>query len=471
MHSKRLRLRSARALLGAGAIIAGLVAGLVPAAAQPASGAQESVVEALEKPSSVLGAYGFRGSLTYKNYSFFQETPNDDRNFYNEGIVQLEWARRLAPWFSLKLVGEARADTAGYADGVRFEIPDTPRHRSWVALKEAVAEFRGGPFELSLGKQFYAWGTADVFNPTDNLNPRDYMDPIDSEKMAVYSLAARVSSNGLSLTFVVVPAFTPSRLPLGDSRWAPPVDTSNVVGILAPRDVPAVTFDNIEYAARLRWTIMGWDVSASYFEGYEYTPVLKLSQAVIPPGVVVPVATPVFTRMRVPGFDFSTTWRKFEFHGEGAFKLVQRDGRNDRFQFVAGLNYTFDEFGLRWLDRILVIAEYGKEWNIATHTNSPILSTSQLQQLGLALPNNAIRDSLAGRVAVKFTEDTELKLTTVLDFTSSFGAYTQVKLTHRIIDALVAEGGLDFFNGERGKSFWGQWRDNDRFFFTLKYFF
>jgi hypothetical protein len=173
----------------------------------------------------------------------------------------------------------------------------------------------------------------------------------------------------------------------------------------------------------------------------------------------------------VPGFDFSTTWRKFEFHGEGAFKLVQRDGRNDRFQFVAGLNYTFDDFGLRWLDRILVIAEYGKEWNIGTHANSPILSTSQMQQLGLSLPNNAIRDSLAGRVAVKFTEDTELKLTTVLDFTSSFGAYTQVKLTHRIIDALVAEGGLDFFNGERGKSFWGQWRDNDRFFFTLKYFF
>jgi hypothetical protein len=47
----------------------------------------------------------------------------------------------------------------------------------------------------------------------------------------------------------------------------------------------------------------------------------------------------------------------------------------------------------------------------------------------------------------------------------------QVKLTHRLFDALHAEGGVDLFSGERGKSFWGQWKDNDRFFFSLKYFF
>jgi hypothetical protein len=30
---------------------------------------------------------------------------------------------------------------------------------------------------------------------------------------------------------------------------------------------------------------------------------------------------------------------------------------------------------------------------------------------------------------------------------------------------------VDLFTGERGKSFWGQWKDNDRFFFALRYFF
>jgi hypothetical protein len=57
-------------------------------------------------------------------------------------------------------------------------------------VKEAVLTFRPQAVEISLGKQIFAWGTADAFNPTDNLNPWDAMDPIDNEKMGVYSSAA-----------------------------------------------------------------------------------------------------------------------------------------------------------------------------------------------------------------------------------------------------------------------------------------
>ena len=227
----------------------------------------------------------------------------------------------------------------------------------------------------------------------------------------------------------------------------------------------------MQYAARVKTTLAGVDLSASYFEGFESTPVIRISQLTLAPRVVVPRATPVFTRMRVLGLDMSTTWRKFEFHAESAFKFVVRDGRNDRFQVVAGLNYTWDELGLSWLERITVIGEYGKEVNLSTAEKSGILGTDELVRLGLALTNNAIRDGAAGRVVFRFTEDTELKLSAILDFTQSFSSYVQVKLTHRLFDALHAEGGVDLFSGERGKSFCGQWKDNDRFFFSLKYFF
>jgi hypothetical protein len=48
--------------------------------------------------------------------------------------------------------------------------------------------------------------------------------------------------------------------------------------------------------------------------------------------------------------------------------------------------------------------------------------------------------------------------------------YTQVKLTHKITDAAHVDAGLDFFAGPRD-SFYGVWKDNDRFFLMLKYYF
>jgi len=464
--------RAPRALLAAGLLAGGLLVAVLGAAA-PARAQSDAAPPPLEEaPATGLAAYGIRGTLTYRNYSYFRETPSDDRNFYNEGILLVEWAQRFAPWVSVKLAGEVRADTASYAEGVRFHVPDDDVHRSIVTLKEAVAHFRAGPVELSLGKQFYAWGTADAFNPTDNLNPRDYMEPVDSEKMAVYSVAARLNAGPTQVSFVVVPVFTPSRLPLVGSRWLPP-PTSGATGavLVDSRELPDQTFDNVQYGLRAKTTLKGWDFSASYFEGFESTPVIRASEVTLFPGVTVPRATPVFTRMRVLGLDFSTTWKKFEFHGEAAFKFVVRDGRHDRFQVIGGLNYTWDDFRLRWLDRIMFIAEYSKEVNLSTAEHSGVLGTADLVRFGLAQTNTGLRDAGIGRVLFKFTEDTELRISAILDFTSSFSHFVQVKLVHKIIDALQMEAGVDLFTGERGKSFWGQWGDNDRFAFALRYFF
>ena len=55
-----------------------------------------------------LSDLGLKGYAVYKNFSHFRETPFDNRNFRNEGVLQLEWDRKLAEWARLKLVGEAR---------------------------------------------------------------------------------------------------------------------------------------------------------------------------------------------------------------------------------------------------------------------------------------------------------------------------------------------------------------------------
>lgn len=422
--------------------------------------------EGLAAEPSAPASLGFRGHVLLKNFSYFEKAPGEDDRFRNEGIFQLEWARQFSRWASIKLVGDARADDDDLTEDIRFQIPDTARERSHLNLVEAVLRLGPDPLQLALGKQIYAWGTADAYNPTDNINPYDYLDPIDNEKMAVYSAALQGTLGPSTVTVVGIPVFTPSRVPLPSSRWvpAPPAEPTPVI---ADRQLPSTSLENIQWAVRVRTTLRGWDVALSYFEGFEDTPVFRQSIAQPTPGVTVPQFTPVFTRLRAPGLDFSTTYRKFEFHGEFAAKFVESDGAEDRVQGIVGFNYTWDEFGLAWLEQINAVLEYAREESLET-VDPTILSGSAATLA--ALPNNAFRNALVSRLRFKFTENTEFKLSGTADFTGTLNHYVQAKLNHKFTDWLHLETGLDFFTGA-SDTFWGRWADNDRFFASLKLLF
>jgi hypothetical protein len=422
---------------------------------------------AQESPSFGLGALGIKGTAVFKNFTYFYPTETDRQQVVDEGILQLEWSRRLAPWSDVRIVGDIRGDDAGFTRGVTFQIQETAERRSILNLKEAVLRVRGGPVEATFGRQIFAWGTADSFNPTDNINPYDYLDLIDNEKMGVYSAAARLTLGATSLVAIVVPVFTPSRLPLPGSRWIPQ-PPPDFVAVVDGREVPPPTASNMQYAARLRTTLRGVDLSLSYYDGFENTPVVRQSSIVIAPSTTVPRFTPVFTRIRVVGLDFSTTYGKFELHGEGAFRFAQSNGREDRFQWITGLNYTWDELPTRRIEQIVFILEYAREETLASR-NPNILEpgTPPLTALG---PKSAFRHAVAGRILVKFTEDTQLRIGGALDLIGGTSYYLQTKVSHKLSDALHLEGGLDLFGGP-DQTFWGARRNNDRVFALVKYFF
>src|SRR5437867_1873171 len=137
-------------------MVAALLAGL------PVAGAAQTPGSITEPWS--FGALGLKGFLLFKNFSHFSDSYNDHQNFREEGLLQLEWSRRLAPWADLRLVAEARGDDGGLTRGITFQIPETALHRSILGVKEATVKGRAGPVEVSLGKQIYAWGTADAWN-------------------------------------------------------------------------------------------------------------------------------------------------------------------------------------------------------------------------------------------------------------------------------------------------------------------
>jgi hypothetical protein len=423
----------------------------------------QSTGAAGQRPSP--DSLGFGGTLTLKNFTHFRETPNDSRHVRNEAILLVEWARWLTPWASAKVVGQGRVDDDRFADEFTFQIPERSERRSYLDLKEAVLALQYRRLSVSLGKQIFAWGTADGWNPTDTINPYDYMDPIDREKLGVYSAAAVLTAGPSSLTFVVIPVFTPSRTPLERSRWVPPAPTT-FVGIADNREIPRRDIDNMQYAVRLRTTVKGWDLAGTYYDGFDHTPVFRSTTVTLPPGVEVPKVTPVFTRIKAPGFAFSTTVQKFEIHGEGALKFVERNGRDDRFQGIIGLNYTWDDVGLRWLERINVIAEYAHEQVISSNRRSSVVPLDPV----FALPDRAFENSPIVRILLKFNEETELEVGGTVNLDTSPNYYLKVGLSRKLAEALWINAGLDFFAGP-GDTFWGRWRDNDRFWISMKYFF
>jgi hypothetical protein len=411
---------------------------------------------------TTLASLGIRGTLELKEFAHFDETPNENRHLRSEGIAELSWRRRLSPWSDVRLTGEARGDDDELADGVHFQIPETTRRRSILNVKDAVMRLHTPHVEFTLGKQVFAWGTADAVNPTDSINPYDYLDVLDRYKIGVWSAAFTQTYGPLSHTLVIVPVFTPSRDPLLRSRWAPRTPPG-LLAVVDDRELPDDGLNTVQFATRLKATIRGWDASISYYNGFDNTPVLRRSSVAIAPFLVIPRFTPVYTKLQAYGFDVSTTFGKLEVHGEGAFRLVESRGRDDRFQWVAGINYSFDELPVKWLERIELVAEYARETRLHTRRNSPFERSE-------GFFSSAFRNAMAARARFKFNEETQFVASGTMNLESEPNGYVQLKVSHKITDALHVEGALDLLAGPRA-SFWGRWRDNDRFVLMVKFFF
>lgn len=142
--------------------------------------------------------------------------------------------------------------------------------------------------DLRIGRQVVVWGTADKFNPTNNVNTLDLSDPLLFGK-ALANNMVRADWNpvgDLVLTAVWVPIFRPAQLP----RTAPlavtqanrpaPVQEDNIrttLGAFAqampPSQInvftmqPDPSIENSQVGVRLAGRFLGVDGSVSYYHG------------------------------------------------------------------------------------------------------------------------------------------------------------------------------------------------------------
>jgi hypothetical protein len=230
-----------------------------------------AIVTLASARSATAQDFTYRGFAELRSIVYPQTTPQDDDHVALEERVRLDAAYKPAPWLTLAGSVEERLDNIGQVRRTwQIDWAERNIRRSAIGARQAVATLRRGPIALDLGKQFIRWGKADILNPTDRFAPRDFMEVTDDEFLAVTGTRARYETGAHSIDVVWVPIFTPSRIPLLGRRWAAPLPQTAVPVPIVERD-PAFP-DRSQYGARWNVVGSGFELSASYFDGFNHLP-------------------------------------------------------------------------------------------------------------------------------------------------------------------------------------------------------
>jgi hypothetical protein len=407
------------------------------------------------------------GFVEYDNITY-PRTPNEQKvNSRNQGILQLELSYR--------------ANTTAEAFGaVEFRADQADPSRSRTYLDEVYLNLYAGNLDLRAGKQIYAWGRADAFNPTDNLSVWDFSDPLDTgdEKIGAVSIRADYYVGNWTLEGVLAPSFTPSVLPDSSSRWFPmlPPTISNpgypAAGnrsidasyTWADPVLPDEGLESTQYAIKVSGTVTGWDLSISWFDGYDDLPGLHTTvTADSTLAVAEVVLQPQYHRRRAIGADFATTFGKFGLRGEAAYYLTDDWDGNDPAiddpygQYTLGLDYTFRDV---FPDKdLFLLVEWIHEVQVpdrGTHYRITDL-------------NHVFRKSLVGKADLHLGQFATVKLEGVWNVYAG-DWWLRPGLFWSVADGLELQLDVDLLGGP-DDSFFGTFRDNRRIQGRLKYSF
>ena len=296
---------------------------------------------------------GDQGKLSLSGYgeargiaAFDQDTPDEDPS----AELGLELKGSTGSWLATKV--SMRAVHDGKVIDPQNSSPFTGFDRvyqdrnPYVNVDEAYVDLYTGKADFRLGIQKFAWGRLDEMNPTDNLNTEDLTeggtnDEVD-RKIGVPAVKVNLYSDLCNVELGWVPRFVPYRLPTSEERWFPGVlqppellDTGTTVGTIPVAtsykdiDLPAATMGNSEAGIRVSKYIGGWDLSVSYFTGYDPMPLTEAAADLTvrmndPLALDYDLSTaltlePGIHRMHVYGLDATTTVGSFTVRGEYAY--------------------------------------------------------------------------------------------------------------------------------------------------------
>jgi hypothetical protein len=279
-----------------------------------------------------------RGFAEIRTAVYPQVTPQDDDRLAIEAQIRFEPAYKPADWLTLSASTGARLDNLEQVDRKwRLDVRDRGVPRPALSIRQAGATIREGHLTADVGKQFIRWGKADILTPTDRFAPRDFLEVTDGELLAVTGARVQYGNGPHSLDLVWVPLFTPSRIPLLNSRWSP-------ISPLVPVSVTStVNFPSrSQYGMRWGFNGAGYEFSVSYFDGFNHLP------EILPDPIRLPVMQLLrsYAPLKMAGADAAVPLSWFTVKGEAAFLKTTSATADDLLLYVIQLERQSGELSL-----------------------------------------------------------------------------------------------------------------------------
>jgi len=277
-------------------------------------------VLAIALASSSAGAQTIsqRGFVEGRGFFFPQDTPNDTVNLVGDGLAREEVFLQPSSWFQFAAGMDFRANSHDQVDeSWKVDWKDRGILRPAISVRRFTATLRKGPLSIDAGKQFIRWGKTDIVTPTDRFAPRDFLNVIDTEFIAITAVRTALQIRSETFEAVWSPFLTPSRIPLVDQRWtsipAGPVPITLV-------DAGAAIPDGSEVGVRWSHQGQGYEFSGSYFDGFNHLPNIDATPISAAGELPVQVAfSRRYPSIKVAGGDTAIPTRWFTIKGEAAY--------------------------------------------------------------------------------------------------------------------------------------------------------
>ncbi len=334
-------------------------------------------------------------------------------------------------------------------------------------LQEAYMDYYSDFVDIRFGKQVIAWGKADEINPTDILNPQNLVNITEDKsirKIGLVSLKTDWKFYDFILEGIWKLEFKSMQLPPLNSRWAF-FSLPGVTELPSP-SYPENKLKNTEWAFKLYRTISLFDLSISYFDGWDniFTPKLIFNPVI----QQMELDQLVFYRTKMIGADFAGSIRSVGIWGEGAYFITEDTEGTDPFiknpyvQFVLGGDYTFGyniETNIQYFQQYITKIDDDAEKEF---------EENMISKLGVGIP---LQQATSLRVKKKLGawEVNWIELFGLYDIKHR-GVMLQPKLALSPEDAFLVEIGLIIFEGDKDSIF-GRFDNNDQIYLKGTYSF
>ena len=283
-----------------------------------------------------------RGFIDGSAFLFPRDAPNDPTNLVGDLLLREEAFFKPAAWIQFAAGIDFRANSHDQVqDGWSIDAGDRTTLRPRVSIRRLAATFTRGPITIDAGKQFIRWGKTDIVTPTDRFAPRDFMNVVDAEFLAVSGVRGVAQAGNDTFEAVWVPRFTPSRVPLLDQRWtALPPGTPGVTLL----DEGALYPSGAQTGVRWSHIGAGFEYSASFYDGFNHLPNIAVDPVAVTSTSTLVGVLRTYPSLRTYGGDAALPTRWFTLKGEAAYFTSSSPATDEYVLYVVQLERQTGEW-------------------------------------------------------------------------------------------------------------------------------